>query len=65
MANILNKYLGKYIQNLDPDDLKVGILGGKEFTLHHYVDMNRVTRLSSELKIFSNHLLILILIKQK
>ena len=29
VANLLNKYLGKYIQNLDPDDLNVGILGGK------------------------------------
>ena len=37
VANILNKYLGKYIQNLDPDDLKVGILGGRCFFLSVYL----------------------------
>ena len=44
VANLLNKYLGKYIQNLDPDDLKVGILGGKQYTLHQFMDMSQATR---------------------
>ena len=32
VANLLNKYLGKYIQNLESENLNVGIFNGKMFS---------------------------------
>lgn len=30
VADILNRYLGEYVENLDKGQLKIGIWGGKE-----------------------------------
>ena len=31
VADLLNKYLGQYVKNLDASQLKIGIWGGKKF----------------------------------
>lgn len=39
VADILNRYLGEYVENLDKGQLKIGIWGGK-FRERHYRDFS-------------------------
>lgn len=34
VADILNRYLGEYVENLDKGQLKIGIWGGKSSKVH-------------------------------
>jgi len=31
-AQVLNKYLGKYVENFDPENLSIGIVQGEYYT---------------------------------
>ena len=50
IVNILNKYLGKYIQNLDTDNLKIGILDG-ELIIYSISGVEHCVKISFELAV--------------
>lgn len=40
VADLLNRFVGEYVENLDKTQLKIGIWGGKSFALVFYYYSN-------------------------
>ena len=53
VADLLNKYLGQYVKNLDASQLKIGIWGGKNLNILDF-DCTFQNNLCAALYSFSN-----------